>query len=94
VEAIRTRVGEEISLTRATGKVAGNRCDACTGRSVQDKEIILIIDMDSAEVHLCSAHEGLLLEKLITNYLKRRNRNSKVGFIDDIEKTTEREKNV
>ena len=89
MESVRTRAGEEISLTRTNAKVAGDRCDACTGRSLPPKETVLIIDMDSAEVHLCVKHEGYLLERLITNYVKRRTRDSKVGFIDDIEKPKE-----
>lgn len=78
-----------ISFTRTNGKILNGTCHACASRRIPDTEMGLLIDMDSVAFALCSFHEGMLLEKLLTNYLKRIARGSKAGFIAPITKEKE-----
>lgn len=83
----------EISLLRSTGKILGGLCHACKmAHTISEKEMGLVIDMDSLNVVLCSFHEGQLLEKLLTNYLKRKRRPHTVGFIGPLLKPVEEKK--
>lgn len=88
----------EIKLLRSTGKILGNLCHACKMvRTIKDADFGLVIDMDSLNVVLCSYHEGELIERLLTNYLKRISRKNTVGFVGPIPKPSkenEEKKNV
>jgi glyceraldehyde-3-phosphate dehydrogenase/erythrose-4-phosphate dehydrogenase len=75
-----------IDFTRNKAKILGNICSACTTRAIPDTEYLLTIDMGIHTATLCSVHEGILLEKLLTNYLKRVRRGSTAGFTEGIPK--------
>lgn len=63
----------------------GIRCNACVAPPDQAGEI-LVVNCKNLNLYLCPFHEGQLLEKLLTNYIKRKKRGSKVGFIAGISK--------
>lgn len=75
-----------VDFIRNRAKILGNVCSACINRRVPDTEFLLQIDMGIHTCTLCSVHEGLLLEKLLTNYLKRKRRGSQNGFLDGIKR--------
>lgn len=79
----------DFTFTRSNGKILGNKCHACAKRKLMDNEDALLIDMEDAVFCLCRYHEGLLLERLITNYLKRRARGRSIGFLEGIPKPKE-----
>ncbi len=81
-----------INFTRTNGKILNNTCHACDKRHIADNEMGLLVDMDSMAFVLCAFHEGMLLEKLLTNYVKRLRRGSKAGFIGPILKESAEEK--
>jgi hypothetical protein len=85
----------EIVFLRSNGKILGNVCHACKlPKTIDDKAYGLVIDMDSISLVLCNYHEGMLLERLLTNYLKRKVRPHTIGFVGPISKPTEEELNV
>lgn len=80
--------GGGISFIRTTGKVLGNTCDACDKKdTIKDEGYGLLIDLTQTAFTLCPYHEGILLEKLINNFIKRARRGSRVGFLGPIQKT-------
>ena len=90
------RQGEEISLTRGTHRAfsrsAGSGvCDACKDREYKDAEPLLEVETESVKIYLCAVHEGMLLDKLLTNYLKRAARRKTIGFTGFLEKHKEAE---
>lgn len=79
-----------IAFLRNTGAVL-QRCHACMkdeGKLAKQADA-LMIDMEHNHLILCKFHEGMLLEKLITNYLKRIKRSSTMGFVGPIKKEKE-----
>ena len=82
----------EIEFIRSNGKILGNICHACKlPKTINDDEFGLIIDMDTVNIILCSYHEGMLLERLLSNYLKRRTRKHTIGFIGALAKPKQEE---
>jgi len=77
---------EDIKIIRSNGRILGHTCYACEKRPLGDKEDVLMLDMTFAQVILCRWHEGLLLRKLLENFVRRRKKDSKVGFSDPIER--------
>lgn len=85
----------EIVFLRSTGKILGNICHACKlPKTIKDAEYGLVIDMDTLNVVLCEYHEGMLLERLLTNYLKRRTRRKTIGFTGALVKPKQEEASV
>lgn len=80
-----------IAFLRNTGAVL-QRCHACLANEGQlaKQADALMIDMEHNHLILCSFHEGVLLEKLITNYLKRIKRSKSMGFLGPIMKEEEK----
>lgn len=75
-----------ITFRRATGREFPT-CEACPdSREFSEKTSMLLIDMEQTNITLCPFHEGMLLEKLLTNYLKRKARDSKAGFVGTLNK--------
>jgi hypothetical protein len=80
-----------IAFLRNTGAVL-QRCHACIlneGQLAKQADA-LMIDMEHNHLILCTFHEGMLLEKLLTNYLKRIKRPKSVGFLGPIKKEEEK----
>jgi len=85
----------EIVFLRSNGKIIGNICHACKlPKTIKDEDFGLIIDMDTINVILCEYHEGMLLERLLSNYLKRKRRPKTIGFVGLLQKPSEEEKSV
>lgn len=77
-----------ISFLRSTGTVLGGSCDACSKKgTIAESDFGLVVELKLVTFTLCKRHEGILLERLLTNYVKRLKRGSKVGFIGPIPKT-------
>lgn len=49
---------------------------------------MLQIESANSFYTLCPFHEGMLLEKMLTNYLKRRARKSHAGYVGELTKET------
>jgi hypothetical protein len=59
-------------------------CSGCSLDASYENDILLVVEFHDTEVVLCHVCEGMLLSKLLGNYLKRINRKSTVGFTDPI----------
>ena len=93
--AVKTDTIGEIVFLRSNGKILGNICHACKlPKTIGDADYGLVIDMDTINVILCAYHEGMLLERLLTNYLKRIVRPKTIGFTGLLKKPSEEEKDV
>jgi hypothetical protein len=49
-------------------------------------ELVLQLELTEFYIYLCAEHEGLLLQKLLNNYVKRVSKCSKAGYIGPLEK--------
>lgn len=86
-------ITEGFTLERVSAEKAGN-CDACEQKSgrVLGKAPLLVINHPMTYMCYCPLHEGELLQKLLSNYIKRIRRDSKVGFIGPLVKEEEEAK--
>lgn len=69
-----------ISLNRMGAKHAGP-CDFCEGdHKPPDEQPMLMIEGEKNFVTCCEYHEGLIIQTLLNNYVKRKKRGSKAGY--------------
>jgi hypothetical protein len=79
-------------LLRRFPKHAIGACMGCgEADSAGDKAIRLSIEFTDCYLSLCPQHEGELLEALLKNYLRRKGKNSKEGYLGPLEKPSEQE---
>jgi hypothetical protein len=89
VAPLRVDVIGDITFIRSSGKNLAGICHACKlTKSIADNDFGLIIDLASLSFTLCEFHEGMLLERLLTNYLKRKKRPQTIGFTGELFKET------
>lgn len=82
-----------IVFVRSSGGKVENVCHACRV-PLKAGASVLTIDMDSVAFCLCPFHEGMLLEKLLTNFIKRVKRGSKIGFLGPLPKDSKLEEGI
>jgi hypothetical protein len=70
-----------VLFARGKAKDLGS-CDFCKARLAPDLEDMLSIFSDEGNFQsiLCEFHEGMLLKRLLENYIRRVRRRSLVGF--------------
>jgi DNA-binding GntR family transcriptional regulator len=66
----------------------GEACAICSDEAdvTPPKELVLQLELTEAYIYLCAEHEGLLLQTLLNNYVKRISKCSKAGYIGPLEK--------
>jgi hypothetical protein len=79
---------EEICELKRIPRAKADACAICSeeGDTTPNKELVLQIELTEFYICLCPKHEGLLLQRLLNNYVKRITKHSKAGFIAGIPK--------
>lgn len=81
-----SRTRDDIELKRVQIKPQEVACDACSNPDFTKENNVLLVVMPDTTVCLCPFHEGLVLEKMLNNYLKRQRKGQKWGYIGPLAK--------
>jgi len=80
-------VAQVCSLKRVK-REDGEACAICSDEAdvTPPKELVLQLELTEFYIYLCAEHEGLLLQTLLNNYVKRISKCSKAGYVGPLEK--------